>query len=169
MRILKLREVARMTVRITLEFALEFIYVFCLNKCPLPDALAICRVHGNPSFFITFTCNVKWPEISEYMEDFPGLTTTDKADVILLAVLYKVKFQRRGLAHCHTSIRIDETKGAHSGALMKIFWKITILKTDTPYPSRRFSVSVPAFTKDHKRNEDQYAVSRETQYTVFKI
>ncbi|GJX32448.1 DNA helicase, partial [Tanacetum coccineum] len=29
------------------------------------DALAICRVHGNPSYFITFTCNVKWPEITE--------------------------------------------------------------------------------------------------------
>ncbi|GKB86796.1 DNA helicase [Tanacetum coccineum] len=41
------------------------------------DALAICRVHGNPSFFITFTCNIKWPEITEYMEDFPRLTTTD--------------------------------------------------------------------------------------------
>ena len=25
------------------------------------DALAICRVHGNPSFFITFTCNTGWP------------------------------------------------------------------------------------------------------------
>ncbi|GKA97079.1 DNA helicase, partial [Tanacetum coccineum] len=34
------------------------------------DALAICRVHGNPSFFITFLCNVNWPEISEYMDDF---------------------------------------------------------------------------------------------------
>lgn len=32
------------------------------------DALAICRVHGNPSFFITFTCNVGWPEIEEYMQ-----------------------------------------------------------------------------------------------------
>ncbi|GJV99432.1 DNA helicase [Tanacetum coccineum] len=31
------------------------------------DALAICRVHGNPSYFITFTCNVNWPEIAEYM------------------------------------------------------------------------------------------------------
>ncbi|GJT88962.1 DNA helicase [Tanacetum coccineum] len=45
------------------------------------DALAICRVHGNPSFFITFTCNVKWPEISEYMAQFPLLTTTDRAYV----------------------------------------------------------------------------------------
>ncbi|GJV60129.1 DNA helicase [Tanacetum coccineum] len=46
------------------------------------DALAICRVHGNPSFFITFTCNVKWPEITEYMADFPLLTTTDRADIV---------------------------------------------------------------------------------------
>ncbi|GJV37849.1 DNA helicase [Tanacetum coccineum] len=46
------------------------------------DALAICRVHGNPSFFITFTCNVKWPEITEYMADFPLLTTADRADIV---------------------------------------------------------------------------------------
>ncbi|GKG01726.1 hypothetical protein Tco_0306431, partial [Tanacetum coccineum] len=29
--------------------------------------------------------------------------------------------------------------------------KITILKTNTPYPSRRYGVSVPAHTKDHRR------------------
>ncbi|GKB35534.1 DNA helicase [Tanacetum coccineum] len=46
------------------------------------DALAICRVHGNPSFFITFTCNAKWPEIQEYMEAFPELTTADRADIV---------------------------------------------------------------------------------------
>nr|GEW72323.1 integrase, catalytic region, zinc finger, CCHC-type, peptidase aspartic, catalytic [Tanacetum cinerariifolium] len=43
-------------------------------------ALAICRVHGDPSYFITFTCNVKWPEITEYMAQYPQLTTTDRAD-----------------------------------------------------------------------------------------
>nr|GEW36810.1 DNA helicase [Tanacetum cinerariifolium] len=46
------------------------------------DALAIFRVHGNPSYFITFTCNVNWPEISEYM---------------------------RGLPRCHTLLWIDES------------------------------------------------------------
>ncbi|GKA34917.1 DNA helicase, partial [Tanacetum coccineum] len=46
------------------------------------DALAIYRVHGNPSYFITFTCNVNWPEISEYMVQFPLLTTTDRADIV---------------------------------------------------------------------------------------
>ncbi|GJW58782.1 hypothetical protein Tco_0105513 [Tanacetum coccineum] len=31
--------------------------------------------------------------------------------------------------------------------------KITILKTNTPYPSRRYSVSVPELTKDHEGNK----------------
>ncbi|GJU85664.1 hypothetical protein Tco_1293210 [Tanacetum coccineum] len=37
-------------------------------------------------------------------------------------------------------------------------FRITTLKTNTPYPSRRYGVFVPALTKDHKRKEDQYAV-----------
>ena len=46
------------------------------------DALVICRVHGNPSFFVAFTCNVRWPEIQEYMEAFPQLTAADRPDVV---------------------------------------------------------------------------------------
>nr|GEV26426.1 hypothetical protein [Tanacetum cinerariifolium] len=46
------------------------------------DALAICCVHGNPSFFITFTCNTNWPEIEEYMDAFPELTSADRADIV---------------------------------------------------------------------------------------
>ena len=46
------------------------------------DALAICRVHGNPSFFITFTCNVNWPEIEDYMQEFPDVTVADRPDIV---------------------------------------------------------------------------------------
>ena len=46
------------------------------------DALAICRVHSNPSFFITFTCNVAWPEIQEYMQDFAHVTAADRPDIV---------------------------------------------------------------------------------------
>ena len=46
------------------------------------DALAICRVLGNPQFFITFTCNIKWPEIERYMRSHPGLSTVDRADIV---------------------------------------------------------------------------------------
>ena len=29
------------------------------------DGIAICREYGPPDFFVTFTCNPKWPEIAE--------------------------------------------------------------------------------------------------------
>nr|GEV37712.1 DNA helicase [Tanacetum cinerariifolium] len=101
------------------------------------DALAICRVHGNPAYFITFTCNVKWPEITKYMDDFPGVTTADRADIVdrvfemkihhfvkylrdikhfgkVIAIVYTVEFQKRGLTHCHTLWWVDENSRVHN-------------------------------------------------------
>ncbi|GKB97097.1 DNA helicase [Tanacetum coccineum] len=46
------------------------------------DALAICRSLGNSQFFITFTCNVKWPEFKRYMAQYSELTPTDRPDII---------------------------------------------------------------------------------------
>ncbi|XP_071700240.1 uncharacterized protein [Rutidosis leptorrhynchoides] len=34
------------------------------------------------SFFITFTCNVKWPEIARYLQPYTLLTPSDRADVV---------------------------------------------------------------------------------------
>nr|GEU29273.1 DNA helicase [Tanacetum cinerariifolium] len=91
------------------------------------DALAICRVHGSPSFFITFTCNAKWPKIEEYIKPFPLLTTADRADIIDRIFKRKVRdyinfvrdsntfgdvtgeFQKRGLPHCHSLLWINAT------------------------------------------------------------
>nr|GEY39738.1 DNA helicase [Tanacetum cinerariifolium] len=89
------------------------------------DAHIICRSLGNLQYFITFTCNVKWPEIKRYMESYPGLTPSDRADIVcrvfeqkvndfikflkyekpfgyMTAFLYTIEFQKRGLPHCHT-------------------------------------------------------------------
>ncbi|GKA10246.1 hypothetical protein Tco_0689679 [Tanacetum coccineum] len=46
--------------------------------------------------------------------------------------------------------------------------KITILKTNTPYPSRKIGVSVPDSTKTTEI-KFQYVYPDETQYAVFKI
>ncbi|GJW93677.1 putative reverse transcriptase domain-containing protein [Tanacetum coccineum] len=46
--------------------------------------------------------------------------------------------------------------------------KITILKTNTPYPSRRYGVSVPALTKDHRRLKINMSYP-EDSIRVFKI
>lgn len=55
------------------------------------DALAICRVYGNPQYFITFTCNVKWPEITRYMDAFGQTGPHSRADII--ARVFKIKIQ----------------------------------------------------------------------------
>ncbi|XP_035837147.1 uncharacterized protein LOC110892742 [Helianthus annuus] len=88
------------------------------------DALAICRVHGNPQYFITFTCNVKWPEIRRYLNHADCTGAQERPDIIarifqlkvesllkflktqktfggVAADLYTIEFQKRGLPHCH--------------------------------------------------------------------
>jgi len=46
------------------------------------DSIAICRIYGPPDFFVIFTCNSKWPEISEGIFE-PGQKPTDRADIIV--------------------------------------------------------------------------------------
>ncbi|XP_048431318.1 uncharacterized protein LOC103936253 [Pyrus x bretschneideri] len=53
------------------------------------DAMAICRHHGNPDLFITFTCNAKWPEIIEDLRDKPGCKAEDRPD--LTSRIFKAK------------------------------------------------------------------------------
>ncbi|GKB75073.1 DNA helicase [Tanacetum coccineum] len=119
----------RIVLTATFTRGLRYIYAHYL------DALAICRVHGSPSFFITFTCNAKWPEIEEYMKPFPQLTTTNRADIVdrvfekkvcdyitfvhdsttfgdVTTVLYTIEFQKRGLPHCHSLLWINSPSKA---------------------------------------------------------
>ncbi|XP_023747382.1 uncharacterized protein LOC111895527 [Lactuca sativa] len=86
------------------------------------DALAICKVHGKPQYFITFTCNVKWPEYRRYMDVIGQRDIQNKPDII--ARIFKIKVhafinflkedktfgdiftplnsKKRDLPHCHT-------------------------------------------------------------------
>ena len=54
------------------------------------DALAICRVHGNPQYFITFTCNVSWPEITRYIDTHQLGSAQNRPDVIARVFRMKV-------------------------------------------------------------------------------
>ena len=53
------------------------------------DGLAVCRVHAAPDIFTTFTCNPKWPEITEALLLEPGQKPSDRADIIVR--VYKMK------------------------------------------------------------------------------
>ena len=89
------------------------------------DAMAIVRKYGKPDYFITMTCNPKWPEILEALK--PGQKAHDRPDIVamifrqkmeqlmndlvaggcfgqVVAFLYCVEFQKRGLPHVHILI-----------------------------------------------------------------
>lgn len=44
------------------------------------DAMATCKYYGYPDFFITITCNPKWPEITRYLQKH-DLKTEDRPDI----------------------------------------------------------------------------------------
>ncbi|XP_022003818.1 ATP-dependent DNA helicase RRM3-like [Helianthus annuus] len=87
------------------------------------DAMALCKWFGYPDFFITITCNPKWPEISRFLKD-TSIKPEDRPDILcrlfkmkldsmikdlkdnkffgeMNAVVYTVEFQKRGLPHAH--------------------------------------------------------------------
>jgi hypothetical protein len=89
------------------------------------DAMAIVRNHTKPDLFITMTCNPRWPEITENLA--PGQTSQDRPDLVtrvfhlklstllediltngvlgrVVAHMYVIEFQKRGLPHAHILI-----------------------------------------------------------------
>ncbi|XP_076941351.1 uncharacterized protein LOC143610850 [Bidens hawaiensis] len=87
------------------------------------DAMTLCKWFGYPDFFITVTCNPKWPEVTRFLKDTalnseyrPNILCRlfkikleallkDLKDKAVLgkvqAVVYTIEFQKRGLPHAH--------------------------------------------------------------------
>ncbi|XP_074314587.1 uncharacterized protein LOC141649809 [Silene latifolia] len=88
------------------------------------DAMTICRFYGNPHLFITFTANPKWPEVDIMLRNIPGQRPEDRPDIMtrvfklkliqlmdclkkdryfgdVVADIYTIEFQKRGLPHAH--------------------------------------------------------------------
>ncbi|XP_021980159.1 uncharacterized protein LOC110876288 [Helianthus annuus] len=85
--------------------------------------MALCKWYGYPDFFITITCNPKWPEVKRFLkdstikaEDWPDILCRlfkRKLDSLIKdfkdskyfgeinAVVYTVEFQKRGLPHAY--------------------------------------------------------------------
>lgn len=56
------------------------------------DAIAICRCHGQPDLFITFTCNAQWLEIRNALNFIPGQKPEDRPDFV--SRIFKIKLQK---------------------------------------------------------------------------
>lgn len=86
------------------------------------DAMALMRVHGKPSLFITMTANPTWPEITRELKG--SQKSTDRPDLVarvfhlklkdlikdlvegqrlgqVISHVYTIEFQKRGLPHAH--------------------------------------------------------------------
>ncbi|XP_031111748.1 uncharacterized protein LOC116015711 [Ipomoea triloba] len=101
------------------------------------DAMAICAWIGYPNVFITFTCNPKWPEVQRFL-DRRQLKAEDRPDIMcrvfkmklealmkdlrsghvfgkVVAVMYTIEFQKRGLPHAHILLFLDRADATTFG------------------------------------------------------
>jgi hypothetical protein len=54
------------------------------------DTMAICRVYGPPDLFVTFTCNMKWKEISDALHFETGQQPCDRSKIVVRVLHMKV-------------------------------------------------------------------------------
>ncbi|KAH0644169.1 hypothetical protein KY284_032053 [Solanum tuberosum] len=96
------------------------------------DAMAICRWAGYPDLFLTFTCNLKCPEINEMLRLIDQSGNDNMVDIVcrvfqiklfqlmqdlknqqpfgkIIACLYTIEFQKRGLPHAHILLFLHPT------------------------------------------------------------
>ena len=92
------------------------------------DAIAVARHYKGFDLFITFTCNANWPEIKQAL--LPGQNAVDRPDLTVrvfnmyrsslmdeitkhalfgtvLAYVYTIEFQKRGLPHMHLLLSLS--------------------------------------------------------------
>jgi hypothetical protein len=92
------------------------------------DAMARVHKFGKVDLFVTFTCNLKWKEITDAL--LLGQTTKDRPELVsrvfnlklntllkdikdsvlgnVIAKIWVIEFQKRGLPHAHILLILDE-------------------------------------------------------------
>ena len=94
------------------------------------DGMAIVRAYTKPDYFVTMTCNPLWSEITDLLAN--GQTAQDRPDIVarvfkikldlllkelldsqkgifgkVIAHMYVIEFQKRGLPHAHILLIVD--------------------------------------------------------------
>ena len=105
----------------------SFIGSYRHNQKLISDALAIVSRFGNPTYFITITCNPAWPEIKAQLN--PGQNGSDRPDIVCMVFkaklqkflenlprylngghkvyqIFVIEFQSRGLPHSHIVVKM---------------------------------------------------------------
>ncbi|GJZ56966.1 DNA helicase [Tanacetum coccineum] len=122
---------------------------------------------GNPQFFITFTCNLNWPEIKRYMAQYPELTTSDRVDIVCRVFEQKIQdllafLKKEQIFGCVTGVimeyLVNISKRRAFWSLNENILKISVLTTNTPYLSKKIRRIRACTHQRPRRTQDQYVI-----------
>src|SRR3984957_2616116 len=143
------------------------------------DSLALARVYGPPSFFITMTCNPDWPEIKAYLQH--GQKPCDAPAILVRAfklrlqrllrilrtkfgkaiyIIKVIEFQKRGLPHGHIIMKVCRRSFSFSLQLIFLNYKChpelpideidRIIKAELPSDNPRLCAKIKKFMTHSK-------------------
>ena len=123
------------------------------------EAMALVRVKGKPDFFLTFTCNLNWPEIKGSI--FQGQLTHQRPDIIARVFHMKVEallteILKYGiLGHVDTFVMVKETQKRH---LPHIHMCITMVPRNKPRTSTDIDRVVSAGIPNKETNPELHRI-----------
>ena len=117
------------------------------------DAMAIVRVKGPPDYFITFTCNPKWPEITQSI--FEGQKVQDRQDIVQRVFHMKVEAFLKDLIKCDCLGHVDAyvmVKEVQKRTLPHVHLLLTMVARDKPRTAIDINKVISAEIPDKSTN-----------------
>ncbi|GKD61313.1 hypothetical protein Tco_1298822 [Tanacetum coccineum] len=101
-----------------------------------------------------------------FLEDLPGLLPSREVEFCIDLILRAIPVAKIAVI---MEYLVKDSKRRTFWSLNEDILEITILKTNMPYPSRKIQRIRACTHQRPRRKEDQYAISRRSQYAVLKI
>ncbi|XP_038063179.1 uncharacterized protein LOC119733887 [Patiria miniata] len=123
------------------------------------DAMALVRIKGKPDFFLTFTCNPKWPEITGSL--FESQPAHQRPDIIARVFSMKVEalltdlLKHDILGHVGAYVMVKETQKRH---LPHIHMLLTMVPRDKPRTSTDIDRVVSAEIPNSNTNPELHRI-----------
>ena len=92
------------------------------------DCMAICCVYGPPDKFTTFTCNSKWPEITEALRFEAGQKPCDRADMVVRVFHMKLQEYLTDIKEGHIFGPVRAGLFLYSNFYCRLFFRLWVFQ-----------------------------------------
>ena len=122
------------------------------------DAMALVRVKGKPDFFLTFTCNPKWPEITQSVFDSDK---EQRSDIVARVFRMKVVsllndlLKQDILGHVDAYVMVKETQ---KRTLPHVHMLLTMVARDKPRTPKDIDYVISAEIPDKNTNPELHRI-----------